>query len=298
MLVTTSLGDAALYQQIPPPPEVEPGVTTGDAPAQEDPPVEKVEVIHYEELEVSLTLPATNEEALLKEQLAAHPEGYVIVVFKSTHLLYLAKEGEVLEGVTVKKSELDKKLFGFLKGSPEDEVTFDFPVPVALSPDPEPRTRRYDKRTPEGEYVICNKNDRASTRFTVGLEISYPNMEDARRARKEGRLRKKDYGRIEYSHRKGRCPPYDTCLGGYIKIHGPSDATLREWRKTPMKECSPFHPEECRDLPLNEFLRRDNPYIGVFADEDWTFGCVAAELTTLFYLYNTVPVGTTIVIYP
>ena len=231
--------------------------------------------------ELAIALFEDADERLLNNQLEAHPKGHVIVIFKSSHLLYLGLDGKVVQDQKVKKSQLDKRLFDFLKGKPEDEVVIDFPVPAALSPHAGKRMKRYDKKTPEGEFSVCRKNDRASTGFTVALEINYPNLETAREALEDGRIGKRAFKRIASRLKKGRCPPYDTNLGGYIKIHGPDDGTMRKWRKKPVEVCQEDEPESCRPLPLNEFLARDNPYSGMFADENWTWGCVALELTTI-----------------
>ena len=251
-----------------------------------------------EEIAVEIRLPGPGEQGLVEQQLRAHPEGHVIVVFKSSHQLYLARDGEIVRGERVRKSDLDQRLFGFLKGRPDDEVVIDFPVPVALSPVEGRRRKKYDKKTPEGEFFVCEKNNRAHTKFTVALEISYPNLAMAREAREEGWMSKADYDRLAYHLKKGKCPPYDTDLGGYIKIHGPDDGTMARWRKKPLRECLTDDPGTCRELALDDFLTEDDPYSGMFTSHDWTFGCIAAELTTIFYLYKTVPVGTPVVIYP
>ena len=47
-----------------------------------------------------------------------------------------------------------------------------------------PKERAGDNKTPEGEYVIDEKN--AKSRFHLALHISYPNADDKKRARDAG----------------------------------------------------------------------------------------------------------------
>ncbi len=229
---------------------------------------------------------AAGEEADLVRQVGLeHPDGWVILVVKSSHHLYLLRNGTVVPDETALKSELDKRLFGFLEGTADDEMQVTFPFPVALSVvDLKPRRIVSDKRTPEGEYVVCEKNDRAGTGYTVALELAYPNLADATRGLADGTISKSDFKRIKKRLRRGRCPPYNTRLGGEIKIHGPPDDTLRELRKD----------KEAFRVEMTE----NTPFSGTTTDYDWTWGCVALEPSAMFYLHRVVPVGTVVVIRP
>jgi murein L,D-transpeptidase YafK len=92
----------------------------------------------------------------LKGPLPIEQKADQIVVVKSSHTMMLMANGRVLK--TYK---------------------------VALGRGPSgPKVREGDNKTPEGEYVIDQKN--AKTRFHLALHISYPNGADKERARKAG----------------------------------------------------------------------------------------------------------------
>lgn len=253
-----------------------------------------------EEGEVIITVSQTEvkEAELVAEQLKKHPTGYLLVIFKSSHLLYLARDGKVIEGEKVKKSDLDGKFYGQFKGKPEDEITISFPIPIALSENIGPRDYRYDKKTPEGEYFVCALNDREDTKYTVALEISYPNAEDAKKALEKGHITRAEYQKIVAAEQNGVCPPPDTYLGGYIKIHGPTDTTIREWGKGKNKVCSSILPSYCQPMTLDEYLAYETPDNGFVTQSDWTWGCIATEVSAIFYLRKTVPIKTPVIIYP
>ena len=91
--------------------------------------------------------------------------------------------------------------------------------PVAFGGDPVGRkTRAGDGATPEGRYVLMPHH--ASPGFGPCFYITYPNEEDARRERAEGRLDTAALQRISSALRHGRRPPSDTPLGGLILLHG------------------------------------------------------------------------------
>src|SRR4051812_2568855 len=63
---------------------------------------------------------------------------------------------------------------------------------VALGTNPvSPKTRQGDRATPEGSYVICNKNPQS--KFHLSLGISYPGPDDAIRGLKAGLISKREY---------------------------------------------------------------------------------------------------------
>lgn len=75
-----------------------------------------------------------------------------------------------------------------------------YPI-LAASGQPGPKLREGDRQVPEGIYAIESLNP--NSRFHLSLRVNYPNAEDRRRAREDGR----------------------TQLGGDIMIHG-SDASI------------------------------------------------------------------------
>ena len=91
--------------------------------------------------------------------------------------------------------------------------------PIALGRAPiGPKRREGDKKTPEGRYVVCTKNERSKYRLSLGL--SYPSADDAILAFSEGLIDAATRDAIVQAQREGRRPPWDTPLGGFIMIHG------------------------------------------------------------------------------
>jgi murein L,D-transpeptidase YafK len=75
-----------------------------------------------------------------------------------------------------------------------------------------------DEKTPLGEFKI--DGIRTSDHFHLFLSINYPNMDNARRALKNGSMRAKEYQAVSEAWRTGTTPPQDTSLGGHLGIHG------------------------------------------------------------------------------
>ncbi len=247
-----------------------------------------------------LAQPVESQDSALHKALQDHATGYLLVVVKSQRRLYLANEGAWVTSVTVKKSTLDRKFFAFLEGTPDDEVTFQFPVPAAVSDRLGTRTWKWDRKTPEGEYRICNHSDRGHTNHTVALCVDYPRYGDLDHALAKGRITKDQYKMQKRRLDAGLCPSPDTYLGGWIRIHGPNDADVIQWRTAGVRSCPSDPPDKasCTQMTYEEYLRKDNPTIGVVVPGRYSKGCIVLELTSLFYLYNTIPDGTPIVILP
>ncbi len=236
----------------------------------------------------------------LPELAATYNSGYLLVVVKSSRLLYVAHDGLFLPWVEVTKSNLDQKFFGALASTPDDTVTMRFPVPVAVSDRKEPRTWKWDRKTPEGHYRICNHSHRGKTNYTVALSINFPNLDDLSNALKKGRITRDEFKAQKQRLDAGLCPLPVTYLGGWIRIHGPSDADVIQWREKGVRKC-PSHPpvkSECTKISYEEWMKLDNADIGVVVPGRFSKGCMVLELTPLFYLYNTMPVGTPVVILP
>lgn len=97
---------------------------------------------------------------------------------------------------------------------------------VALGFEPEgDKVRQGDGRTPEGDYKVCMKNERSS--FYLSLGLTYPNAEDAGRGLRAGLITRAEHKSITRALDAGRCPPWNTALGGEIFIHG--GGTSRDW---------------------------------------------------------------------
>ena len=79
-----------------------------------------------------------------------------VVVYKSQRKMQLLRNGEVLRS---------------------------YKVSLGLQPNG-PKERSGDFRTPEGSYVLTRRNSRSE--FFLSVQISYPNADDARKARDNG----------------------------------------------------------------------------------------------------------------
>lgn len=97
---------------------------------------------------------------------------------------------------------------------------------VALGFAPEgDKVKQGDGRTPEGEYRVCMKNEKSNYYLSLGL--TYPNASDAGRGLRDGLITRAQHREITGALEAGRCPPWNTALGGEIFIHG--GGTARDW---------------------------------------------------------------------
>lgn len=97
---------------------------------------------------------------------------------------------------------------------------------VALGFEPSgDKVRQGDGRTPEGDYKVCMKNPKSN--FYLSLGLTYPNEEDAERGLRDGLVTRAQADRIKRAVRAGRCPAWNTALGGEIFIHG--GGTASDW---------------------------------------------------------------------
>jgi murein L,D-transpeptidase YafK len=129
---------------------------------------------------------------------------------------------------------------------------------VALGIQPKaPKRMRGDLRTPVGRYYISEK--RPSQQFYRFLGISYPNVVDADRGYKDRLIDARQWGVIFLANLRGDNPTWRTPLGGMVGIHGYGA----------------------------------RPHIVV----DWTEGCIAVGNDEIEVLYDTVSVGTPVLIH-
>ncbi len=97
---------------------------------------------------------------------------------------------------------------------------------VALGFEPSgDKVKQGDGRTPEGDYYVCMKNDKS--KFYLSLGLTYPNEEDAERGARDGLITRAQAASIVRAVRAGRCPAWNTALGGEIFIHG--GGTASDW---------------------------------------------------------------------
>jgi murein L,D-transpeptidase YafK len=130
--------------------------------------------------------------------------------------------------------------------------------PIVLGKQPNGgKIHRGDMRTPVGRYYISEK--RPSTRFRRFLEISYPNIDDAERALGDKLIDADQWADIFFANLQHTAPPQNTLMGGRVGIHGHGGRV---------------------EVPI-----------------DWTEGCIAVSDQDIDYLYEIVPVGTTVEIW-
>ena len=77
-----------------------------------------------------------------------------------------------------------------------------------------------DRKTPEGDFYICIRKTKGQTQYTRSMGLSYPNLEDAERGRRDGLITTAQYHAIAQAIKNNRKPPWQTKLGGAIMIHG------------------------------------------------------------------------------
>ena len=75
-----------------------------------------------------------------------------------------------------------------------------------------------DKKTPQGKYYICTRNDKSKYKLFLGL--NYPNIEDAQRGLQNGLIEELTFNAIKTQIRNGKRPDWNSPLGGAIGIHG------------------------------------------------------------------------------
>ena len=102
------------------------------------------------------------------------------------------------------------------------------------------KEKQGDGRTPEGDFYVCMKNERS--KFYLSLGLSYPNAEDAGRGLGAGLITRAQHRTIVNAVRSGRCPPWNTTLGGEIFIHGGGTASDWTWG------CVALENEEVKEL--------------------------------------------------
>lgn len=89
------------------------------------------------------------------------------------------------------------------------------------------KEREGDGTTPEGIFRVCIKNPQSQ--FYLSLGLDYPGVSDAVRGLQTGMISQSQHDQIVENLKEGRCPPWNTALGGEIFIHGrgsTSDWTL------------------------------------------------------------------------
>ncbi len=118
---------------------------------------------------------------------------------------------------------------------------------------------RGDKKTPLGEYRIGWVNE--NSKFHRFLGLTYPNIDNAKRAYRDGLIGEETFRSIMRAEMEEGVPPQNTPLGGQIGIHGLGAA----------------------DRQIHEAF-------------DWTSGCIALNNEEIDRLYRWIKKGTLVVI--
>ena len=149
---------------------------------------------------------------------------YNVKVFKSERRLVLYREGDEIGAwpIALNGAEGDKQVMG-------------------------------DGKTPEGRFIVV---DKAPSQFHRWLGLNYPNLEDAWRGRRDGKITWLEFWRLRVENLNGRYPHGSSSLGGAIGIHGGGNRP------------------------------------------DWTLGCIALSNSDVDFLYQMVPLGTVVEIFP
>jgi len=99
---------------------------------------------------------------------------------------------------------------------------------IALGTSPVgPKQIEGDRKTPEGSYYVCSKNN--ASRFYLSLGLSYPNADDAKRGLDAGLITDAQYKNILLAIKRKQVPPWNTSLGGEVMIHGCGTASDWTW---------------------------------------------------------------------
>jgi hypothetical protein len=129
------------------------------------------------------------------------------------------------------------------------------------------KQRQGDGRTPEGQYFICTRNAETSA-FHIFLGLSYPALPDATRGVQHKAITAREYQVIRQRLASRSAPLWRTRLGGWVGIHGGSDAT---------------------------FAQRTARQRGT---SDWTAGCIALTNAEIGEIYAATKMGTPVLVKP
>ena len=101
-----------------------------------------------------------------------------------------------------------------------------YTIALGLNPTDD-KERQGDRRTPEGDFYICMKNERSQ--FYLSLGLSYPNEEAAERGLRAGLITQAQHDAIVRAIQHKQRPPWNTPLGGEVMLHGGGTGTDWTW---------------------------------------------------------------------
>lgn len=132
---------------------------------------------------------------------------------------------DVVSDTWIKVWKRERKLF-LMEG---DAAIRTFRVALGADHPEGNKVKRGDGASPEGRYFIAELDDApAAGRYGArSMRLSYPSVDDARRALRNHLIDKSTYLGIVRAVRAGEVPPQNTALGGSIRIHGGGSA--KDW---------------------------------------------------------------------
>jgi murein L,D-transpeptidase YafK len=171
----------------------------------------------------------------------------LVLVFALTHNDVAFRDAQPVTSLTVLKAKRELHAYSGAR------LVKKYRVGLGFTPHGT-KEKQGDGRTPEGSYVICNKNP--YSRYYLSLQINYPNKVDADRAFARRAITRQQHSTIARAAQRNAVPPANTALGGEIFIHGHGSSS------------------------------------------DWTLGCIALDDNAMKELYDSVAVGTPVIIRP
>ena len=117
--------------------------------------------------------------------------------------------------------ETDRRLLKVMEGQNQKEVFTNVAIGRKGSG---PDKVRDDNKTPLGEYRIGWVNE--NSRFRRFFGLTYPNLDDAKRAYRNGLIGEHTLRSIMQAILGDEVPPQNTPLGGQIGIHGLGSGSL------------------------------------------------------------------------
>lgn len=134
--------------------------------------------------------------------------------------LFFLKPSASCESFRVDIYKEDRRLELFA----DDTLTGRFVIALGFNPVGR-KEKEGDGKTPEGSYYICYIN--RNSPFYIFYGLSYPGIEDAKKAYENNRITENQLKNIEQAIQRGETPNWYTPLGGEVGIHG--GGILRDW---------------------------------------------------------------------
>lgn len=136
--------------------------------------------------------------------------------------LFFNKPKKNLDNVKIKIYKANRRLE--LHGN--GEIIGRFQIALGSNPVGD-KEKEGDRKTPEGEYYVCTRNDKS--KYTLSLGVSYPNIDDAKVGLEKGIINDSTFNDICDAINSKKRPPWKTSLGGEIMIHGAGNSTDWTW---------------------------------------------------------------------